>query len=45
MTRTPIPRFDDNYSEEAAKARREFLTQQTGANLQHTGTYSLPLKV
>jgi hydroxymethylglutaryl-CoA reductase (NADPH) len=42
MTRTPIPRFDDNYSEDAAKARREFLTQQTGATLQHTGTYSLP---
>lgn len=42
MTRTPIPRFDDNYSEDAAKARREFLTQQTGASLHHTGTYSLP---
>jgi len=42
MTRTPIPRFEDNYSEEAAKARREFLTQHTGASLQHTGTYSLP---
>lgn len=42
MTRTPIPRFENNYSEEAAKARRDFIEAQTGTTLQHTGHYSLP---
>ncbi|WP_370261637.1 hydroxymethylglutaryl-CoA reductase [Limnobacter sp.] len=41
MSRQPIPRFEDNYTEEAAQARRDFLLQQTGAALSHTGHYSL----
>lgn len=39
--RQPIPRFDDNYSEESASERRQFLEQQTGAQLEHTAHYSL----
>ncbi|MCQ8896436.1 hydroxymethylglutaryl-CoA reductase [Limnobacter humi] len=39
--RQPIPRLDDNYSEEAASTRRAFLTAQTGASLPHTAHYSL----
>lgn len=42
MSRDPIPRFDDNYNEAAAQARREFLESKTGVKLQHTGHYSLP---
>ncbi|HEX4843918.1 MAG TPA: hydroxymethylglutaryl-CoA reductase [Limnobacter sp.] len=41
MNRQPVPRFEDNYTEEAARARREFLAQQTGAMLTHTGQYSI----
>ncbi|HEX4918160.1 MAG TPA: hydroxymethylglutaryl-CoA reductase [Limnobacter sp.] len=41
MNRQPIPRFEDNYTEDAARARREFLAQQTGATLTHTGQYSI----
>ncbi len=38
-----IPRLkDNNYSEEAAQLRRDFLTKKTGASLEHTGHYSLP---
>lgn len=42
MSRDPIPRFDDNYNEAAAQARREFLESKTGVKLHHTGHYSLP---
>ncbi|HEX4878833.1 MAG TPA: hydroxymethylglutaryl-CoA reductase, partial [Limnobacter sp.] len=41
MNRQPVPRFEDNYTEEAACVRREFLTRQTGAALLHTGHYSI----
>ncbi len=41
MDRKPVPRFEDNYTEEAAQARRDFLTQQTGGELTHTGHYSI----
>ncbi len=37
-----IPRLkDNNYSEEAARQRREFITQKTGASLEHTSHYSI----
>jgi hydroxymethylglutaryl-CoA reductase (NADPH) len=37
-----IPRSPDNdYSAEWATKRREFLEQKTGANLTHTGQYSI----
>ncbi len=39
--RKPVPRRnDDNYSEQAAAERREFLALQTGADFQYTGHYS-----
>ncbi len=41
-TRASIPRFDDNYTEDAAQARRQFLTDKTGADFAHTAHYSLP---
>ena len=38
-----IPRLKGkDYTEEAARQRREFLEAQTGANLSHTAHYSLP---
>jgi hydroxymethylglutaryl-CoA reductase (NADPH) len=47
MTETPatsrkrIPRDPENdYTEDAAKARREFVHEQTGADLRHVGSYS-----
>jgi hydroxymethylglutaryl-CoA reductase (NADPH) len=40
--RTPIPRDrTDDYTRDAARLRREFLTQETGAALDHVGHYSL----
>ncbi|HEY4096030.1 MAG TPA: hydroxymethylglutaryl-CoA reductase [Baekduia sp.] len=40
--RTPIPRdLTDDYTRDAARLRREFLTQETGAALDHVGHYSL----
>jgi hydroxymethylglutaryl-CoA reductase (NADPH) len=42
MTDRKIPRSpDDDYSEDAAAARRRFVTAATGASLAHVGTYSL----
>ncbi len=39
--RKPIPRrTEDDYSEAAAAERRDFLSEQTGADFQHTGYYS-----
>lgn len=41
-TREPIPRIRDNdYSEEAAAVRREFLQEKSGVELKHTGHYSI----
>jgi hydroxymethylglutaryl-CoA reductase (NADPH) len=39
--RTPVPRDrTDDYTRDAAQLRREFLTEQTGAALDHVGHYS-----
>jgi hydroxymethylglutaryl-CoA reductase (NADPH) len=39
--RVPVPRDPDNdYSREAADARREFLRERTGADLEHVSSYS-----
>ena len=39
--RKPIPlRQDDNYTEQAAAERREFLAAETGANFDHTSYYN-----
>jgi hydroxymethylglutaryl-CoA reductase (NADPH) len=39
--RTPVPRDrTDDYTRDAAQLRREFLTEQTGAVLDHVGHYS-----
>jgi hydroxymethylglutaryl-CoA reductase (NADPH) len=39
--RRRIPRDPENdYTREAAEARREFLTEQTGASLEHSASYS-----
>lgn len=41
MSRTPVPRDRANdYTRDAATLRRDFLTQRTGASLEHLGTYS-----
>ncbi|HET6509300.1 MAG TPA: hydroxymethylglutaryl-CoA reductase [Baekduia sp.] len=41
MSRTPVPRDRANdYTRDAAKLRRDFLTQRTGVALEHLGTYS-----
>ena len=38
----PVPRMkDDDYSEAAARARRDFALEQTGVELEHVGRYSL----
>ncbi|HEX4690083.1 MAG TPA: hydroxymethylglutaryl-CoA reductase [Solirubrobacteraceae bacterium] len=40
-TRVSVPRDrDDDYTPEAAQRRREFLTERTGASLEHIGSYS-----
>ena len=39
--RTPVPRdHEDDYTREAAEARRAFLAERTGASLEHVGAYS-----
>jgi hydroxymethylglutaryl-CoA reductase (NADPH) len=39
--RVPVPRDrDDDYTHEAARKRREFAEAQTGAKLEHVGSYS-----
>src|SRR3712207_5112861 len=39
--RAPVPRDRENdYTHEAAASRREFVTQRTGASLEHVGSYS-----
>jgi hydroxymethylglutaryl-CoA reductase (NADPH) len=39
--RVPVPRdADDDYTPEAAAARRTFLTERTGASLDHVGSFS-----
>jgi hydroxymethylglutaryl-CoA reductase (NADPH) len=38
--RVSVPRQSDDYTDEAAKARRDFLREQAGASLEHVGTYS-----
>jgi hydroxymethylglutaryl-CoA reductase len=40
-TRVSVPRqSDDDYTREAAEARRDFLAEQAGASLEHVGSYS-----
>ena len=40
--RIPVPRDrDDDYTAEAAAARRAFVAEQTGARLDHVGTFSV----
>jgi hydroxymethylglutaryl-CoA reductase (NADPH) len=40
-TRTRVPRDPDNdYTDAAARMRREFIRESTGADLQHSGKYS-----
>src|SRR6476620_626401 len=44
--RVPVPRDpDDDYTREAATARREFAEQQTGATLEHVSSYSFDPKL
>ena len=38
--RVSVPRQSDDYTDEAAKARRDFIQAQTGTSLEHVGTYS-----
>src|SRR5688572_16124117 len=39
--RVPVPRDrEDDYTHEAARARREFARRRTGAELEHVGSYS-----
>ena len=38
--RVSVPRQSDDYTDEAAKARRDFIREQTGTSLEHVGTYS-----
>jgi hydroxymethylglutaryl-CoA reductase (NADPH) len=41
MPRVPLPRDPtDDYTREAAEARRAFLAERTGASLEHVGRYS-----
>lgn len=40
--RKPIPRFESDYSDDAAEQRRQFLHSQTGADLSHIGRFSMP---
>jgi hydroxymethylglutaryl-CoA reductase (NADPH) len=39
-TRVSVPRQSDDYTREAAEARRDFLKEQAGASLDHVGSYS-----
>ena len=39
-TRVSVPRQSDDYTREAAAARRDFLAEQAGASLDHVGSYS-----
>ncbi len=42
MPTIKIPRNKDNdYTDEAARLRREFVKERTGTDLHHTGQYSL----
>ena len=41
MSDAKIPRFDDDYTDEAAAARRRFVTQKTGADLATVGRHAL----
>ena len=38
--RVSVPRQSDDYTREAAEARRDFLGEQVGATLEHVGSYS-----
>src|SRR5215212_8773342 len=41
-TRVPVPRDRENdYTREAARARQDFVSEQTGASLEHVSSYSL----
>ena len=42
-TTRKIPRFDDDYTEDAAGARRRFVAEQTGASLDTVGRHALDL--
>src|SRR6478735_4757349 len=39
-TRVSVPRQSDDYTREAAQARRDFLAEHAGASLEHVGSYS-----
>src|SRR3954447_25181805 len=39
-TRVSVPRQSDDYTHDAAAARRDFLKEQAGASLEHVGSYS-----
>src|SRR3954465_9699589 len=39
-TRVSVPRQSDDYTRDAAEARRDFLKEQAGASLEHVGSYS-----
>jgi hydroxymethylglutaryl-CoA reductase (NADPH) len=40
--RTPVPRDPaDDYTRDAAQLRQDFLTEQTGASLEHVSSYSV----
>jgi hydroxymethylglutaryl-CoA reductase (NADPH) len=39
-TRVSVPRQSDDYTHDAASARRDFLREQAGASLEHVGSYS-----
>jgi hydroxymethylglutaryl-CoA reductase (NADPH) len=42
MSRIPVPRDKENdYTNDAAQRRRDFVHEQTGAELRHVGTYSV----
>ncbi len=38
--RVSVPRQSDDYTDGAAKVRRDFIQEQTGTSLEHVGTYS-----
>src|SRR3954471_22797318 len=39
-TRVSVPRQSDDYTHDAASARRDFLKEQAGASLEHVSSYS-----
>src|SRR5919112_5296386 len=40
-TRVPVPRDrEDDYTRDAARTRQEFVSEQTGASLEHVSNYS-----